>query len=320
MQYLAPGEERTPDPPGSIERTFADATRWLERHAEEPFLLLVHTYETHTPYERLAFAEGHEDSVLRDGFSIEEVEAVRAGELSLDDRGLQMLGALYDGGVREADRHVGEMLATLEALGIAGETLVVVTSDHGEDLGDLYPRHAGDHGHALHDALVRVPLVMFDPSARAPGRRIDAQVRLLDVLPTIAERLGVPTRADSQGRSLAVLLRGADETPRLAVGGHTKAGPGRRFARTRDFKYIEVVDGDVDPTLSPAPPEVQLYDLRADPQERVNLAGERPDLVERFRRILAEASPDGGGPRLEPSTEELPEDLAEGLRALGYGN
>jgi arylsulfatase A-like enzyme/Flp pilus assembly protein TadD len=320
VQFLAPGEARTPDPPGSIARTFADATRWLERHAKEPFLLLVHTYETHTPYERLVFTEGHEDSALGDGFSIEEVEAVRAGELALDDRDLQVLGALYDGGVREADRYAGEMLTRLEALGIADETLVVVTSDHGEDLGDLYPMHAGDHGHSLHDALVRVPLVLFDPSASSRGRRIDAQVRLLDVLPTLAERLDVPTRAEAGGRSLVPLLRGDDAAPRLAVGGHTKVGPGRRFVRTEDFKYIEATNTEAGPPLTPAPPEVQLYDLRADPEEHVNLAGERPDLVRRFRRILAEASPDGGGPRLEPSAEELPEDLVEGLRALGYGD
>ncbi len=323
VQLLTPGQSTNPVAAGGIERTFSRASAWLAERGDEPFFLLVHTYEPHTPYVRPEFAEGLDSGGLGPTLPIESLEKFRSGEIGVDDRVREYVGALYDGGVRHADRQVGELLATLETAGLAGRTLVIVTSDHGEELGDRHPTRIADHGHGLDDGQLRVPLIVRDPGIEASGGVVEDQVRLIDVLPTVADRLGLEPEHPGGGRSLLPLMlgdeRGADD--RLALLGNTKAGPPRAGVRALGFKYVVTLGPDpFEVPLQPAPAGRQLYDLAEDPGERRNLIDTRPELAAELDRLLREQL--GQLRRSGRLDQELPDEiddqLMERLRSLGY--
>src|SRR5262245_9183208 len=183
-----------------IQKTFRWAKEWLAQTSRERrFFLLVHTYEPHVPYRRRTFADGLPRGRLGPTFEAASAVEIKRAERIPDETELAYIRALYDGGVAACDRAVGELLAELERLGIAQQTLVVVTADHGEDLGDRIPLRPGNHGHALYDEQLRVPLILRDPTRSFPVRRVSAQVRLVDVMPTVLDLLGLPPAADREG-------------------------------------------------------------------------------------------------------------------------
>jgi len=305
--------------PGGIARTFASAREWLADVGDEPFFLLIHTYEVHTPYTRLELTGGLSTGALGRRLTIEQLPRLKSGEIPVGAAEIAYARALYDGGVATADRHVGELLALLDDRGLADRTAIVVTSDHGEELGDHYPRHLGDHGHSLRDPLLRVPLVLFDPTRRPVVGEVDAQVRLLDVMPTVADLLDVPLAGPRDGASLLPLVTGAETADRVALAGQTWRGPRRGSVRALGYKYIRSAgsaDGEV--PLVPEPPTRQLYDLRADPGETVNLADTRPRLVESLDQMLRTTLGDVLR-QVEPDVPEgVDPELLDRLRSLGY--
>ncbi|HEY8155856.1 MAG TPA: sulfatase [Myxococcota bacterium] len=316
----APGEDPEAGGDRGIEKTFGWAKSWLAEHARErPFFLLVHSYEPHVPYRRRTFAEGMPRGRLGPTFEAGSAITAKRSALSADENELAYIRALYDGGVAACDRSVGELLAELERLGVAQETLVVVTSDHGEDLGDRLPLRPGNHGHALYDEQLRVPLIVRDPTRAFAVRRVAAQVRLVDVMPTILDLLGLPASPDRIGRSLVPLLDGAESEPRLAwseIPHHALIDPGVRWSvRTGSYKLI----------LTPPPPggsaQLELYDLRADAQERSNLAARDParraELMQQLRSLSRELNASGAAVYREASEQPDPA-LQERLRSLGY--
>jgi arylsulfatase A-like enzyme len=300
---------------GTIERTFDAALAWLAKARTEPFFLLVHSYAAHMPYTRTTFSAGMAPARFGEHFTEEAHEAVSTGALALTPEELELLEALYDGGVQACDREVGRLLDGLESLGLRDETVVVVTSDHGEELSEgRFPRFAGDHGHALHDELVHVPLIVADPSLGA--RRVPQQVRSMDILPTVLELLGVPVPPDVEGRSLRPFLAGGSEAhERLARGGSTEEGPDRAFVRLSRHKLVQRFETPEPGSPFDGVPEFELFDLAADPGERRNLADERPDVLRVLRAALEQA---GSEPGIDREALQPPPDLAEQLRALGY--
>lgn len=302
---------------GVIEKTFGVAKEWLTENGDEKFFVLIHTYEPHIPYTRRTFADGLDSGRLGEAFGIDEIDALQKGELVLDDGELEYVKALYDGGLLESDRHVGELLRHLESLGLRDRTLVVVTSDHGEEFGDHYPSHTGDHGHSLHDELILVPLIVHNPLEQYPVKRVPAQIRLMDIMPTVAELLEAPLLSRPEGKSLLPLLSGSESAPRPAFGGLPHTGPNRFFLRLLGYKYIETVDAALSGNrpLRPEPPAVQLYDLGDDPRERDNLEGFMLDLETKMQDYLSTVLG-------SISDIKIPEDaegpLRERLKALGY--
>lgn len=319
VQLVRPDKPRNPNPSGGIDRTFAKAREWLGKHRNEKFFLLVHTYEPHAPHDRPTFTPGLPVPRFGPIFTIETGALLRAGRIPFGEAELRYLEALYDGGVHEADRHVGAFLDFLGEVGLADRTLVAVTSDHGEELGDHYPAFSGNHGHSLHDELLLVPLVLHDPTNDYPVRRVRSQVRTIDILPTIAEILGAPVEYPADGASLVPVLLGKETEGRIASGGGTKYGPEQVFVRHGGYKLIRVTDPSPkrEPVLPPPPP-VQLYDLVRDPRERTNLAQPRPEIVRQMERLLEAARATGKVGDALPPPEEMDPELRERLRSLGY--
>jgi arylsulfatase A-like enzyme len=302
-----------------IARTFELAREWLREVGDAPFFLMLHTYEPHTPYLRRTFASEMENGSLNATFGIIDAAMAVKGMLSLSDADLGYLRALYDGGVLESDRHVAALLAELETLGRAQDTLVVVTSDHGEDLGDREPPMPGSHGHALFDEQALVPLFVLDPTRRYPVSRVPFQVRSIDTLHTILDRLGLPPVEGVRGRSLVPLMEGLERDDRMAwtrvLKNEQYARPELYGIRTRTHKLTVVPEGR---TWKSG--EIALFDLMADPGEQRDVSAENPEerarMLKRLRRIRSAV--EAGGLPTFARKPGAPASVEDRLRSLGY--
>jgi arylsulfatase A-like enzyme len=295
------------------------ALGWLREVGGGPFFLWVHYWDPHMQYEppaELAARYYPGDRAAGDGPRLAEHPYFR---LVPRDGVLQWLGdtrdpawarAMYAAEVHHTDAELGRLLDALGA-GPGGErTIVVVTADHGESLGEhgIYYAHTG-----LYEPQLHVPLIVHAPGA--PPLRSDALVSALDVAPTIAELAGVELgRGALPGRSLAPLVRGepapALAAPRVLV--HQNAHNLAVAVREGDWKLIWPL-GEDHPLLSGAP---ELYDLRRDPGETQDLAAREPERVAALRahveRWIARGPIERGNlPHLDP-------EAVERLRALGY--
>jgi hypothetical protein len=181
-----------------------------------------------------------------------------------DDRQSQYQSALHF-----TDRVVGEIVADLEVRGLRDDTIIVITGDHGQAFGD---RHRGNitHKNHLYEENVRELLIVADPRLPAPvrSRRIGSTG---DILPTTAALMGL-TLGDVPGRDLL-----ADEHSLELVYFHKIAAPGRWGLRDGRWKFTAQLDGG-------AP---ELYDLKRDPLEQDNRAGEHPQQVDTYRELCS---------------------------------
>lgn len=238
--------------------------------------------------------------------------------LLLDERDARHLKDLYDAGIRQLDTELARLFGFLADEGLEEETLVVVTSDHGEAFLE--------HGQVAHystefQELLHVPLILRGPGVPA-GARVGAPVSLVDIVPTVLALVDAPTPSDLDGLDLAPLWRGADSSrfeDRFlygeASGGLTHRMivedviPIRRSVRRGRFKLQYESIGET----------ISLYDLDVDPLEQVDVAAEHPEVTAALRGALdrRHAGPDtaapGGGERVVLDPEEI-----ERLRALGY--
>ena len=258
----------------------AEAIAWLEAHPASRTFVWLHLYDPHDPYEP------------------PEPYATRYADRP------------YDGEVAFADDLVGRLDAALDRLGRRADTLLIVTSDHGEGLGD---HGEAVHGFFVYESTLAVPLLMRGPGSPA-GTRLATTVRSVDLVPTALDLLGAPLDASHEvsGRSLAAALRGgpapADEatyaeslTPLLHFGWSDL----RAFREGR-FKYI-------------AAPRPELYDLKDDPGELRNLLDTQAAKAEALRgalarRLLAERTT----ATAPAAAAAVPPELLEQLGALGY--
>ncbi len=244
------------------------AEEWLRRSDREPFFLFVHGYDPHCPYWppepwRSRYAGWYQgDLDIRQLCGIRDFRPLlEDGRLGPEER--RWLDDLYRGGVAAADAALGRLLGVLEELGLAEDTLVVVTSDHGESLGE----HDWVGHTRMWQEQLQVPLVLRFPPDRGgqewTGER-DAPVELVDLLPTILDWLDLPVPAGVQGRSLLPILRGDGPPPprewRLAKFGGREAVVAGRWKVILRRKGGQIV-------------ERHLYDLAEDPGETRDLAG-----------------------------------------------
>jgi choline-sulfatase len=258
----------------------AEAIAWLEGHSASRTFLWLHLYDPHDPYEP------------------PEPYASRYADRP------------YDGEVAFADDLVGRLDAALDRLGRRGETLLIVTSDHGEGLGD---HGEAVHGFFVYESTLAVPMLVRGPGIAA-GTRLATTVRSVDLVPTALDLLGAPLTAGHEvsGRSLASAMRGGaaptDEatyaeslTPLLHFGWSDL-----RALREGRFKYI-------------AAPRPELYDLKADPGELRNIALQSPVKAEALRGALARRLEAERQTAAAPAAAAaIPPELLEQLGALGY--
>jgi arylsulfatase A-like enzyme len=211
------------------------------------------------------------------------------------------------------------LLDGIAARGFMDRTIIVVTSDHGEQLWE----HGGfRHGQTMYDHQLLVPLILYLPpglrrelggGAATEGLVIEDQVRLIDLYPTLLELLGVPLDHTLHGRSLVPLLKGESLPPVDAFAENTNGRLEMKALRSARYKFIRAYPTD------PVEGEIALFDLSQDPHEQHNIADRMPELTEALRqRIDALTSGDLHTAREQEVPEGLDPELEAQLEALGY--
>jgi arylsulfatase A-like enzyme len=291
------------------------AIEWLREHADQSFLLFVHTYDTHTPYApRPPFDEMFMDGVPEPtpGFSpdTETMEKVRLSKytdtlLTLPPNDIAHAIALYDGEIRFVDTWFGELWSVVRELGLDQRATVVVLSDHGEEFQE--------HGSVLHEKLyatvTRIPFIIRLPGGRL-ARPVAEIVESIDLMPTLLELAGVRVPEGVQGESLLPIILGQDSD-----GLHVAFSESPFFGRNR-----AVALGRHHLILTRKNSSAELYDLVDDPLEQDDLAGDRPPELEAMIGLQK-----GWEERVARSTyatsgeaAPLDEETLEQLRRLGY--
>jgi arylsulfatase A-like enzyme len=296
-------------------RVLSDWLSGWQQEPRRPFFVFLHLWDVHydytppPPYDSM-FDPDYAGSI--DPANFEKGEHIHRG---MDPRDLEHLIALYDGEIRFTDLYLGKVLDELRGAGLLDQTLVVVTSDH----GDEFFEH-GDKGHrkTLYDDTVLVPLVIRYPPRVPMGAVVEQPVRLMDLAPTMLSLAGVtpPAGFGSQasdplhaGRDLSRLIAADSSAPSSGFVAFTDLHGVLASIRTERFKLI----------LGGARRgAAEMYDLRSDPGERVNRIGLESKLRDELvQRLLAWRGEWQQRPDLAMQID-VAEQEKERLRALGY--
>jgi arylsulfatase A-like enzyme/tetratricopeptide (TPR) repeat protein len=256
------------------EETEAEVEKWLPSHTDRPFFCWVHFYDPHEPYDP------------------PEPYATRYAQNR------------YDGEIAYMDESVGKLLAKLDELHVADRTLVVVTGDHGEGLGE---HDEPTHGMFLYSTTLHVPLLI-----RVPGgghRRIPGIARHIDLAPTILDLLGIAPPGDMQGTSLIPMINGAEPAGRTAYSESLYA--------EHHYGWSPLTSLTTDRYELIASPKAELFDRKQDPGQTRNLIQDREavaaDLAGELRALGDQYTrKDLAGPK------KMDADTEAKLRSLGY--
>ncbi len=293
---------------------------WLDDQPTTPFFLYLQPMNVHGPYRtpekerasllgsppgnEFVFVKGPMQSIMRE-HRLEVRKRVQQPYL-------QSLVDQYDTAIRYSTQQLAAFLKDLKRRELYDDALIIITSDHGEELFD----HGGfAHGYTLHDEVLHVPLYWKLPG-QIERREIDATVTLMDIFSTLLDVLEIELENDVDGVSLRDYLSGDIPQGAPSVRFHQVSYRGRCNARaiaSGRYKLIEI-DSDYEGHHD----EIFLYDLEADPGERRNIARQRPDIVRELSARLDQEFAALGAKRISNAknvSEELDE---ERLRALGY--
>ena len=312
--------------------------RWLaeERDPARPLFLFVNVMDPHAPYHDVPrdvterfLPDGARFADARRLGSLVFFHHVFGGPVELTDDERAILRGTYAGSVAYGDRVLGQIVDALEAAGLGDDTLIAVTSDHGELLGE---HELWGHVHSLYDTLLAVPLVVRYPATIPAGSVHGGPVQGIDLLPTFLAAAGVPESGwpdGARGRDLSFAWRdtAATATHRAIVAEHftpsmlpetapdTMAGDlDELFVRRRavvfaDHKYVVSSGG-----------QERAYDLATDPGETRDVYAETPHITGLRGTLGAWTheldvpwgdAPEGAGPEVDPQTLQR-------LRELGY--
>ena len=263
---------------GRVERRGMDvvqrAEAWLTKHPAAPHFMWIHLYDPHDPYEPPPpYSVTYKDH-------------------------------LYDGEIAYADSALGHFIAYLKQTGRYRNSLVIVVGDHGEGLGE---HNEDTHGIFLYDSTTHVPLIVKLPAALHAGTVVPAQVRTVDIVPTVLELAGSAALERRDGESLTPYFAGSDEANRPAFG--ETDYPLRfgwaplRSLRNEGIKFIEA-------------PRPELYDLHVDAAELHNHYEAQDARVQKARAMLAEVG--AREAQLQGSRATSAQGTASELKALGY--
>jgi arylsulfatase A-like enzyme/tetratricopeptide (TPR) repeat protein len=258
------------------------ALRWLDGQKQVPFFAWVHLYDAHSPYE--------------------------PPEPFVSEFRSRGLPGLYDGEISFVDQQLARLLAWLQGAGLDQRTVVLIVGDHGEALG---AHGEGTHGYFIYDEAVRVPFIVATPFDELRGLRVDAQVSLVDVFPTVLALAGIESTVPVNGRSLLPLMfKQSPDDHRYAYSEAMTSGLQYGWSelhalRSPRYKFIQA-------------PRPELYDLVADPGEKTNVFGQHRQLASDMARELDRLMTGTAKGAPAPEAANLDKETLERLASLGY--
>ena len=280
-------------------KTVNTVINWIEKNKNnQPFFIFINCVEPHLPY--IPPQEYIEKFLGK--YSIEEVKKlqpdvwkVRMGLEKITKDRWEKLRALYDGETACLDERLGKLFTYLEESNLMDKTLLIITSDHGDEQGEHYPPHIAHQLH-LYQPGIHVPLIIRYPDVFPQGEKVNELVQTLDIFPTILDLLSIRNIdiwKQNQGISLIPVVEGKirrlfalaeHQKPLLSFERMLRINPNYDFRKWNrwikalivgDYKYIWSSDGND-----------ELYNLKEDPLEQNNLVDEEKDKVENMRKLL----------------------------------
>ena len=288
------------------------AIQWLQENRKRDFFLWLHYIDPHAPFQPPVLLRPPGEPAERIGVAFVAVPAVRHGDFVLTAAEQAWIRKLYEAEVRYVDRNLGRLFRALKELGLYDDSLVILTSDHGEE---FWEHGSVGHGHTLYEELLRVPLIIKLPSP-ATLSETDVPVALTALRPTILDLCQVTYAKDSLSHGSLTPFWDLDTEvlePQPII---TKSvNPDLEAVIFADFKYIR--------SASAEHPGEELYNLAQDPGEKTSLVASAPDTVRQARELLDADSKQARDLRVALRLEttparEIPEDLMRRLKALGY--
>jgi len=310
---------------------------WINRNKDKKFFLFLHTYQNHEPYfspppynslffnnKKVNLEKANMQKIL---FNNEPRSLKKFNDVTQSEK--ENIVDLYDGEIRYTDEClIKPLIEKLKKLNLYQRTMIIVTSDHGEEFLD---HGAWLHGHYLYDELIRIPLIIKFAFSKFKNLKIDKPVRIIDIMPTILEEAGIRYSSfEFDGESLTRIIQNDKKEERLCI---ADVGP-RKYSLqmaskiaiiSDEYKLILNNDFGLPPQnffpTSPPMAKIELYDKKKDPQEKKNIAHQEKEMVQYLLQKIYKLHRVEAGKKQTTEKEKdkgMDRELEETLRALGY--
>jgi choline-sulfatase len=292
----------------------------LKKYKDKKVFAFIHYYDVHSdfdklpydspePYDRMYYPNYSGDFTGGDGklFASEYLVHVNQDRVGFKEDDLEYITALYDGGVTYTDKYLGELFGILKELGLYETSVIIVTSDHGEEFQEHgWMLHSNPH---YYEELVRVPLIMKLPGTPGKGKVVTRPVESIDFMPTILGMVGVKNVPMMHGDNFMRIIEDPEAEWKDTVFGYSVAKGPRAFVRTERWKLItRNLDGMQD---------FKLFDLECDQLEKLDVAGNADGVTERLKAKLIDRYAKLKRPGKQKTVPMTVEER-ERLRSLGY--
>lgn len=317
------------DQGGGIKAILPKVKKWLDSLKSEPFFLFIHCYDIHSPYNppppyNTMFHDfPYTGKIIPSNKTLTNLLNNRL-DINSDD--VNHIIAFYDGGIRYTDAVIGQFLSYLKGIDLFDQSLIIVTSDHGEEFYE--------HGSILHWQLyfkpdLHVPLIMHIPEFPKREIRIKKLVRSIDLLPTILDIAGLPNHNQAQGRSIVPLIRGKESfLTRLWISISDLFRKERKvsFAETKYYKHRKfespfksiIADDGYHMVFDQTSDSIKLFNLNLDPDAKNNIANDHSGVTKRLLSQLERFFSSSNKREQGSQVVSLDKQTLRQLEALGY--
>lgn len=291
----------------NFNRIVTKTMTWLDGNPTEKFFLFLHTYETHHPYtpkkRQLKLFESNYNGDLNWQITVEMIEKINKGEIKLTEEDKQHIINTYDAEIRSMDESFGLLIDYLKKKKLYDNTLIIFTSDHGEEFGE----HGtwAMHSHTLFNDQLHVPLLFKLPQSKFASRKVNHLVLSIDILPTVMDLLGEKISKNFEGSSLVPLIKGIPpKKPVFAISQ-------RDMQQTYVSAYWSVM------TRKWKLYDAKLYDILNDPGELKDIAAAHEELKTSLQKYALKYMK-RRDKKFTGKKITLDDELREKLKSLGY--
>jgi len=312
------GERYIPSTADDARQILLLSQDWLEKNKDKKFFLFLHTYQIHDPY----FAHKNiTESYVQGPLIWKKMPLAKflgnqpeKRKYPFSEKEKENLVGLYDGEIKYTDEVlIGPLIQKLIELNLYDRTMIILTSDHGEE---LYDHNSWLHSHTLYDELIKVPLIIKFPESKNKGKRIYPIVRSIDIMPTLLEEADIDySPFELDGKSLMPIVKGKEKKNRVFISDFTHKGSEELrpavVATNKDLYKIIV-------NRRSSPPKISLFNLENDPFERTGLEETDSKLVRELFNSILEHYQNFMPVQAKSQRVIIDKNLEERLKALGY--